>query len=46
MDAVSWIEKRNGNREHPAIEHWPESHLESLLAQRPDLVEEFNLRPV
>ncbi len=44
MDAVSWIEKHNGAREHPAIEQWPESHLESLLAQRPNLVAEFNLR--
>lgn len=45
MDAVSWIEKHNSSREHPAIEQWPESHLESLLAQRPNLVAEFNLRP-
>jgi hypothetical protein len=45
MDAVSWIEKHNSNREHPAIEQWAESHLESLLAQRPNLVAEFNLRP-
>ncbi len=45
MDAVSWIEKHNSKREHPAIEQWPESHLESLLAQRPNLVAEFNLRP-
>jgi len=43
-DAVDWIEKHNHDRNHPTIEPWPESHLESLLAQRPHLVEEFGLR--
>ena len=44
MDAVSWVEKHNGERKVPRIEMWPESHLESLLAQRSDLVSEFRLR--
>lgn len=45
MDAISWTEKHNAARKPPRIELWPESHLESLLAQRPDLVAEFGLRP-
>ena len=44
-DAVAWIEQHNNRRERPAIETWPESHLESLLAQRPPLVTELGLRP-
>jgi hypothetical protein len=44
-DAVDWIEKHNNARKRPMIEAWPESHLESLLAQRPGLVAEFRLRP-
>jgi Restriction endonuclease len=43
-DAIDWIEKHNGRNQRPQIEMWPESHLESLLAQRPDLVAEFDLR--
>ena len=44
MDAISWSEQHNADRKFPRIELWPESHLESLLAQRPDLVAEFGLR--
>jgi hypothetical protein len=44
-DAVAWIDKHNHARKKPVIETWPESHLESLLTQRPDLVTEFGLRP-
>jgi len=44
-DAVEWIEKHNNARKRPMIEPWPESHIESLLAQRPGLVAEFHLRP-
>jgi hypothetical protein len=43
-DAVQWIEQHNHNRKTPRIEMWPESHLERLLAVRPHLVAEFNLR--
>jgi hypothetical protein len=43
-DAVSWIEKHNHARERPYIEMWAESHLESLLAQRPYLIAGFDLR--
>jgi len=36
-DAVRVIDQHNTNRERPEIEPWAESHLEGLLAQRPDL---------
>ncbi len=36
-DAVRIIDQHNNDREHPEIEPWAESHLEGLLAQRPDL---------
>jgi hypothetical protein len=45
QDAVQWIENHNNDRVGPAVEVWPETHLESLLAQRPPLVAEFDLRP-
>lgn len=44
-DAVAWIEKHNHDRQRPALEPWAETHLESLLAQRPHLVGQFDLRP-
>ena len=44
-DAVALIEKHNNEGKRPYIEMWPESHLELLLARRPHLVSEFNLRP-
>jgi hypothetical protein len=43
-DAVQWIEKHNQSHEALMIEMWPGSHLEMLLARRPDLIAEFNLR--
>lgn len=43
-DAVTWIEKHNHDRDRPIIHAWAETHLESLLAQRPHLVSEFGLR--
>ncbi|MCX9190315.1 restriction endonuclease [Carbonactinospora thermoautotrophica] len=43
-DAVAWIEKHNDAGRQPHIEMWPDSHLELLLAQRPHLIAEFNLR--
>ncbi len=43
-DAVGWIEKHNCGDHRLQIEMWPESHLESLLAQRSALVVEFGLR--
>jgi hypothetical protein len=43
-DAVAWVEKHNEAGQLPAIEMWPDSHLELLLAQRPHLVAGFKLR--
>ncbi|MDD3289185.1 MAG: restriction endonuclease [Alphaproteobacteria bacterium] len=43
-DAVTWIEQHNSDGQMPRIEMWAESHLERLLASRPALIAEFNLR--
>ncbi len=43
-DAVELIEKHNAGSSRLAIEMWPESSLERLLAQRPHFVAEFRLR--
>ncbi len=43
-DAVAWIERHNSSDSALRIEMWPESHLERLLASRPALIAEFQLR--
>ena len=43
-DAVAWAEKHGVARKKPAVELWAETHLESLLAERPHLVKAFRLR--
>ncbi|MEH1167325.1 restriction endonuclease [Micromonospora sp. CPCC 205539] len=43
-DAVQWVEKRDEARERPTVELWSRGHLESLLAQRPNLAVTFGLR--
>lgn len=43
-DAVQWIERHNATGALPRIEMWPESRLERLLAARPALIAEFDLR--
>ncbi len=43
-DAVASIERHNYSDSALTIEMWPESHLESLLAKRPALIAEFQLR--
>ncbi|MFJ8690882.1 restriction endonuclease [Micromonospora wenchangensis] len=43
-DAVQWVEKREEARERPTVELWSRGHLESLLAQRPNLAVTFGLR--
>jgi hypothetical protein len=43
-DAVDTIERHNTGNNALRIEMWAESHLEMLLARRPDLVGEFRLR--
>jgi hypothetical protein len=43
-DAVAWVEQHNHAGERPIIEMWPDSQLETLLAESPHLVAEFRLR--
>ena len=43
-DAVDWIERHNSKGVRPRVFIWPESHLEMLLAKRPDLIAQFALR--
>lgn len=43
-DAVDLVEKNNQSDRAMRIEMWPDSHLELLLASRPDLIGEFGLR--
>jgi hypothetical protein len=43
-DAVKWMERHNYEGERPKIELWAESHLERLLAQRPQMSALFKLR--
>jgi hypothetical protein len=43
-DAIDWIESNNVTN-RVRIEMWPESHLEMLLADCPELVQQFGLRP-
>jgi hypothetical protein len=42
--AVRIIETHNASRPPLRISMWPESHLERLLAARPDLIAQFGLR--
>lgn len=43
-DAVAVAEKHNADGKMPFIELWPESRLETLLSQRPDLTAGYRLR--
>ncbi|HEV8557025.1 MAG TPA: restriction endonuclease [Actinophytocola sp.] len=43
-DAVSWTEKHNDTGSAPHIELWPDSRLETLLAQKPHLAAGHGLR--
>lgn len=43
-DAISLIEKHNQSDQALRIEMWPESHIEMLLASRPNFIAEFKLR--
>ena len=45
-DAVAWVERHNEHRNRPAVEMWPESQLELILAQMPHLVDQFKLKPL
>lgn len=43
-DAVDYVESQNLSNAALRIEMWPNSHLERLLANRPELIAEFHLR--
>lgn len=43
-DAIDYIERHNRGTEPLRIEMWPDSRLERLLADRPQLIAEFRLR--
>ena len=42
QDAVEWRERREIKGEYPAVEFWPDSHLEHLLASRPALRSQYS----
>ncbi|MFJ2565897.1 restriction endonuclease [Streptomyces sp. NPDC088817] len=44
QDAVAIAEKQASERLLPAVELWPDSHLETLLSRRPSLAAQFRLR--
>jgi hypothetical protein len=44
-DAIDYAERHNRGQEVIHLELWPGSHLERLLASRPELIAEFGLRP-
>lgn len=44
-DAIDYAERHNHGQEVMRLELWPGSHLERLLASRPELIAEFALRP-
>jgi len=43
-DAIEYIEKHNRGAEAMRVEMWPNSQLERLLANRPELIADFRLR--
>lgn len=43
-DAVDWVDKHNQSDSALRIELWPDSHLERILANRPAIIADFNLR--
>lgn len=43
-DAVRFIESHNDKGSDPRIEPWPETHLEAMLARRPELTAAYGLR--
>ncbi|MDO4718510.1 MAG: restriction endonuclease [Propionibacteriaceae bacterium] len=43
-DAVAVAEKHNADGKMPYIELWPDSRLETLLSERPDLIATYALR--
>ena len=43
-DAIGWIDKHNAANERPTIVMWANTHLELLLARRPQLSATFHAR--
>ncbi|MGY2082872.1 restriction endonuclease [Blastococcus sp. SYSU DS0539] len=43
-DAVAWAEQHNEKGEAPLVELWPDSRLETLLAQKPHIAAAHRLR--
>ncbi len=43
-DAIAFIEQHNQKGRAPRIEMWPESHLERILARKPEILSQFKLR--
>lgn len=43
-DAVDWVDRHNQSDSALRIELWPDSHLERILANRPAIIADFNLR--
>jgi hypothetical protein len=43
-DAVAFVERHNQSDTALRVEMWPESHLERLLARRPELIATYGLR--
>ena len=43
-DAVGWVEQHNNDAKAPFVDLWPESTLETLLAQKPSLAAAHGLR--
>lgn len=43
-DAIDWIERHNQSGRAPRVEMWADSHLEMVLAERPALIGQFQLR--
>jgi hypothetical protein len=43
-DGVGVVERHNADGLRPLVEMWPDSQLEAMLAQRPDVVEAYGLR--
>ena len=43
-DAVAWAENRNESGTAPHVTLWPDSHLERLLSQKPQIAAAYGLR--
>jgi hypothetical protein len=44
VGAVGWVERHNNRGDRPQIEMWPNSRLETVLAQKPYIAAGHGLR--